>query len=314
MKFGIVCDVEGKTYLENGKTIEGDGVNYLFYITDEHLLHKVRIISEVSDPSKYFYQKSPTAEDGSYTITRGYEEHIKDKLIRKLQLIEGLLGMQGNIKRIYWNKPTFEYYPETTEEHAQFNITPAWFYMNEMVPDEPKLVSLDILTWLINRLDVVGPLNVPMAFYREAKAEYSASRYINTFFNSYFIIEGLFGNGKWRTNAVIEELTKSTVFTGFVQDYLDEVAPNNDPFEGMTKAQLEGELKSKNQPFTTEGLINLIVKKRGELHHFSIGSSQPQGTPLNNSDFKNLALVTFILAGNALLYSIDEQEKAYKTP
>ena len=259
MKFGIVCDVEGKTYLENGKTIEGKGVNYLFYITDEHLLHKVRIISEVDDPSKYFYHKSPTAEDGSFTVNRGYEEHIKDRLIRKLQLIEGLLGMQGNIKRIYWNKPTFEYYPETTEEHAQFNITPAWFYMNEMVPDEPRLVSFDILTWLINRLDVVGPLNVPMAFYREAKAEYSASRYINTFFNSYFIIEGLFGNGKWRTNAVIEELTKSTVFTGFVQEYLDEVAPNNDPFEGMTKAQLEDELKSKNQPFTAEGLINLIV-------------------------------------------------------
>lgn len=153
---------------------------------------------------------------------------------------------------------------------------------------------------------------MPMALYREAKLEYSAARYINTFFNSYFIVEGLFGNGKWKSDAVIEKLNKSTVFKGFVQEYMDEVAPNNDLAEGMTNAQLEDELKSRDQPFTAEGLIRLIVKKRGELHHFSMGSSKAQGTPLHNSDYKHLSLITFILAGKSLMHYVSEYEKAAK--
>jgi hypothetical protein len=313
MKFGIVCDVVGKTYLENGITIEGDGINYIFYTNEEGLLEKVRIISEVDDPDKYFFRKT-TFPNGGFAATPGFEDHVKDKLILQLQLIEGILGMQGNIKRLYWNRPTFEYYPETTEEHARFDITPAWFFMNEMVPDEPHLVPTGILVRLLGNLSLFEPLNVPMAFYREAKLEYSASRYISTFFNSYFIIEGLFGNGKWKTEAVIKEFSNSTVFTKFVQDYMDEVAANNDLNEGMTKAQLEEELKSRDQPFTAEGLIRLIVKKRGELHHFSIESSQAQGTPLNNSDYKKIALISFILAGNALVHYIGEYEKAAKVP
>lgn len=311
MKFGIVCDVEGKTYLENGITIEGDGINYIFYTNEEGLLQKVRIISGVDDPDQYFFRKT-TFPNGGFTFTRGYEEHIKNKLILQLQLIEGILGMQGNIKRLYWNKPTFEYYPETTEEHQRFDITPAWFFLNEMIPDEARLVPADVLVRLLGNLSLFEPLNVPMAFYREAKAEYSAGRYISAFFNSYFIIEGLFGNGQWREKDITRELSKSSVFTGFVKEFLDEVVKNDDLAEGMTKAQLEEELKSRDQPTTVEGLIKLIVKKRGELHHFSIGSSKSQGTPLNNADYKRLAVMTFSFAGDSLLHYLDEQEKANK--
>lgn len=149
---------------------------------------------------------------------------------------------------------------------------------------------------------------------RKAKAEYSAARYIGAFFNSYFIIEGLFGNGKWKTDAVIAELLKSSVFTGFVQQFLDETAKNDNLGDGMTKAQLEAELKTRDQPYTTEGLIGLIVKKRGELHHFSIGSSKAQGTPLNNADYKRIAVMAFSFAGDSLLHYLSEQEKQLSKP
>ena len=184
MKFGVVCDVEGKTYLENGMTIEGTGISYIFYITDEGLLKQIRLISNVDDPDKYFYYRSPTTADGTFTVNHGFEQHIMARLIQELQKLEGLLALMGNIKRVYWNKPTFEYYPETTEEHQRFNIIPTWFFMHEMTPDEHKLIPGLHLIQLLQKAEIFESLIVPMGFYREAKSEYSAARYISAFFNN----------------------------------------------------------------------------------------------------------------------------------
>lgn len=309
MKFGVVCDVEGKTYLDNGATVEYKGMRYTFYVKDikERLLTQVRIISDVHDPTKYSYHRSEVAPDGSYTVTQNYEPHIYEKLVRELQTLESLLGVLGNIKRVYWNKATFEYYPETTEEFGRINILPAFFFLHEVPLDDPVQVSIADLTPYLRHLDTLNGLAVPMSFYREAKVEYTAGRYINSFFNSYFIIEGLFGNGKWRKDAVVHELTQSSVFSGFVQGFLDEVGANNNPNEGMTKAQMTEELQKIRQPYTVEGLVKCIVETRGKLHHFSVASTKAQGTPFNHMDYKNIALISFIMAGNSLTHYIKQE-------
>lgn len=302
MKFGVVCDVEGKTYLDNGATLELGGMRYIFYVKDikERLLTQVRIISDVDDPTQYSYHKSETSPDGTYTVTQNFEPHIRDKLIREMQTLESLLGILGNIKRIYWNKPVFEYYPETSEEFARINILPAFFFLHEVPLDDPAQVLLSELAQYLMHIDELNGLAVPMSFYREAKNEFSLGRYINSFINSYFIIEGLFGDGKWRKEAVIRELTKSPVFSGFVQSFLDEVALNSDLGHGLTKEQLTEEITPR--PFTVEGLVKAMVETRGKLHHFSIGSTQRQGTPFNQLDYKRMALIAFTLAGNSLIH------------
>ena len=309
MKFGVVCDVEGKTYLDNGATVEYKGMRYIFYIKDikERLLTQVRIISDVDDPDQYSYHRSEVAPDGSFTVTQSYEPHIYQKLIRELQTLESLLGVLGNIKRVHWAKATFEYYPETTEEHQRFNILPTFFFRHEVPLDDPAQVSIADLTPYLRHIDTLNGLAVPMSFYREAKMEYATGRYINSFFNSYFIIEGLFGNGKWRKEAVVKELTDSPVFSSFVQTLLDEVRNNAAPDEGMTKSQMTQELAKMNQPFTVEGLVKCIVETRGKLHHFSIASTKAQGTPFNHLDYKNIALIGFIMAGNSLMHYVHEE-------
>jgi hypothetical protein len=279
-------------------------MRYTFYIKDikERLLTQVRIISDVDDPEKYSFHKTETAPDGTYQVTRNFEEHIQQKLIRELQTLESLLGVLGNIKRVYWNKATFEYYPETEAEFKRFNILPAFFFSHEIPMDDPVLLPITDLAPYLRHIDKLNGIAAPMSFYREAKAEYSAGRYINSFFSSYFVIEGLFGNGKFKKKDVVRELTGSQIFSGFVQTYLDEVAQNHDLDEGMTKDQLLAELKKANQPFTVEGLVKLIVETRGRLHHFSIASTQAQGTPFNHLDYKGISLVTFLFAGHSLMH------------
>lgn len=309
MKFGVVCDVEGKTYLDNGATVKHGGMRYSFYVKDfrERLLKQVRIISDVDDPEKYFYYQSEPDPNGTFTVNRGFEQHVYEKLVQQLQTLESVLGIIGNIKRVYWNKATFEYYPETEAEFKRITIMPAFFFMHEMPVDDPVQTTIADLTRFLGRMDSLNSLAVPMSFFRETKIEYSSGRYINSFFNSYFIIEGLFGNGKWRKEAVVKELALSPVFSGFVQSYLDEVGKNDDPLEGMTKDQLIEELQKFNQPFTVEGLVKFIVETRGKLHHFSIGSTQVQGTPFNNIDFKRPAVISLQLAGESLSHYMQNE-------
>jgi hypothetical protein len=302
MKFGVVCDVEGRTYLENGCALKGDGMDYIFYVEDivEPRLKQIRLISDVDDAEQYFF--IPPGKPN-------FEQHIYLKLIQELQTLESVLALGGNIKRIYWNKAIFEYYPETEAELERIKVRPAFFFAHEVPVDMPVTIPLEQLAEFVRHTSILRPLNVPMSFYREAKMEYSGQRYINCFNNSYYIIEGLFGDGKWRKDAIVEKLTKSPVFLGFAQKVFDDIAANDDIENGTTKDMLLAELKAFNQPFTVDGLITLLVETRGKLHHFSIKNTQVQGTPFNHYDFKRIALIALQLAGSSILHFMDLEIK-----
>lgn len=147
-----------------------------------------------------------------------------------------------------------------------------------------------------------------MSFYREGINEYRVGRYINAFFNFYFIIEGLFANGKSGANDVVREYTASEVLMSLVEGIFKVIASNDDESEGATRQQLENQLNARAQPLSPEGLVKLLVKKRGELHHFSLGSSRQQGTPLNHGDYKLIAFIVQELAAKSLVHKIGEAE------
>ena len=54
MKFGVVCDVEGKTYLDNGCTIDLGGMRYIFYAEDI----KERLLTPFAVTMNWDYERS----------------------------------------------------------------------------------------------------------------------------------------------------------------------------------------------------------------------------------------------------------------
>jgi hypothetical protein len=215
MKFGIVADVDSKMDMGSGTTIEHGRKSYIFYCNEDGFLNQIRIISTVDDPEKYFYYKANNPDGKSFQVTPGFEDHIKDDLVRELQHLESILALSGNLKMVKWQKTTLEYYPETEAEHARIQILPAWFFVSELKIDDPTPLERNVLERLVKGKDIFTPLVAPMAFYREGRNEYRNGRYIDAFFKFYFVIEGLFGNGEWRTKEVTHELIKSKVFNGF---------------------------------------------------------------------------------------------------
>jgi hypothetical protein len=310
MRFGIVCDVDSKIFLGSGYTLEHGKKVFVFYVSHETgFLNQVRVISQVTEPTKYYLKKVNPAL-ARFGESFEYEPELADELLGDLQLIESLLALMGNLKRVHWERPTYEYYPETEDEHSRIEITPSWFYRWEFRRDDPTQLNVLGLSKAIMGADFLRPLAPLMSFYREGMNEIRLGRYINAFFNFYFIIEGLFAAGKSRMNEVIRKYLDSQVLMPFIDTVIARVGANDNLDEGMTKEQLERELQSRAQPFTSEGLVRFLVKKRGELHHFSIESSRQQGTPLNNMDYKLIAHIVHELAGNSLTHYIAEAEAA----
>ena len=180
MKFGIVCDVESKMFIGSGATVPHGKKQYIFYADhDTHFLDKVRIISNVENADSY-----SLLSDGIST-TWTFETSLKDELIADLQLLESVLGMMGNLKRIHGERPVFEYYPETTDEDERVQIVPSWVFLHEYKPDNPTSLDIRALPKLLVAADGLSNLGPAMSFYREGQNEYKLSRYINAFYNFY---------------------------------------------------------------------------------------------------------------------------------
>jgi hypothetical protein len=61
MKFGVVCDVEGKTYLQNGTTIDHESLRYIYYITNEGRVRDAKVTRYAAFSAKVsqYCSKSP---------------------------------------------------------------------------------------------------------------------------------------------------------------------------------------------------------------------------------------------------------------
>lgn len=116
---------------------------------------------------------------------------------------------------------------------------------------------------------------------------------------------GLYGGEKTKNDVIEQEFKKSKDFRGFVENLIKQF----DQGDNGTKEQLMPLLKSRNQPYTVDGIIRLIIKMRGELHHYIHQSSRTQGTPFNHADFKIMALIAQDLADQSVARQIEEIAK-----
>jgi hypothetical protein len=59
-------------------------------------------------------------------------------------------------------------------------------------------------------------------------------------------------------------------------------------------------LNERKQPYSADGIIRLIVKLRGEIHHYG-GKKNSLGTPFNHRYFKYIAFIVQAFALHSIL-------------
>ncbi|POZ87766.1 MULTISPECIES: hypothetical protein [Petrotoga] len=136
--------------------------------------------------------------------------------------------------------------------------------------------------------EIYEHLIIPLSFYQEGRNEFELKRYINAYYNFYFYLEDLYGNGKTKNYQIRREFLKSNQLKEAVSKTIEEF--KNGPSKKHYK-NLKSFLKLESCSYDIEGVISLIVKVRGNLHHFSQKSSKKLGHPFNQKDFETMAFL-----------------------
>ncbi len=273
---------------------------------EEGFLSSITIETTVPDYKKYQVRFDPYPQperpDGKIMLFL-MDDDFNELLIDEFQYFEGMLSLLGNAVAVSWQSPWIELIPETDEEkpHAI-----GGFRAERIKSEEPYEVPDANIGNMIKRAHFHSKVMNPfLAFYREAERERQAFRFINTFFNSYFVLEGAYGNKKWRNWEVRDEFKRSPEFTKCAQKVIDEyILKQPDVERGITK-MLSELTDRKGHPtgakLDVDGLAHLLVATRGSLLHFSGDKNESKGTPINHNEFEEIGNVAIRLAGETLL-------------
>ena len=209
-------------------------------------------------------------------------------LIDLAQHIEALGSFWLGIKKIYWESPKRGWIAETPEEEKDLGFITNDFQQESHENKCYREMAPGMLESLIKNRQLHRNLVLPMSFYREGCNEFSSKRYTSSFINFYFYLDDLYGQGKTK-NKEVENLFKSSehirnAFEETIRFFQDK--ENSENLE-----ELKEFLETEKKTLSVDGLIELIVKIRGNLSHFSQKSSKKKGHPLNQRDFRSVALL-----------------------
>jgi hypothetical protein len=299
MKLSLECSVEGKVKINKElKVVEGSK-EYVLIPDKEGWLSKIKIVRKVVAPDKYSAKILPGNGKAKHKIKIGGDREEYLELIREFQELEGILSFEtiGSLKSIEWDAPTENFIAETEEEKELVQVHDVCF--KKEYPDYPASLDEEGFGRIIRNKEHYVSLIVPQAFYREGTNEFTSRRYINAFYNFYFILEDLYGKGKTRNKDIAEEFKSSKEFREFVDGVIKDINKYN-----RHRVNIERFCKEERVGYDIDGIIELLLKVRGRLHHYSGRSSKHQGTPFDHEDFESVAFMTMGLAVRCILQRI----------
>jgi hypothetical protein len=299
MKISLECEIDSIVKISSPLILKFMENTYTFSPNEEGVLSKVKITFDPPKPELYGSRFEPMPDDPSKKLLVFDTDSEFDKsIIEEFQYIEGMLALMGGVKRVKWQAPIIEYLPENEEEKQRVRISS---FALERIQSENDIVIPDKdFGQMILRKDTHRLLNVYLSFFREGMNEYKSFRFINAFYNFYFILEGIYGKKQWRNFEVREAFKKSPEYCKFLQEAIDnDLKKNwmlNKQMASMLKSLKDRKGKKLNKKLDVDGITHLIVDTRGALHHYSGDHRRTHGTPFNHEKFESLALITLVVA------------------
>ena len=248
----------------------------------------------------YFAQISVTASgfsDSDYRINVG-EDHIAQawalmrdrdvklhaKMMAAVHGVESFLAIYGNLEAIHSNLAETFVEAESDEEKARSRLN-AWG-MTPHIEDPIVELSSEALRLILSHAKLCSRLTATIAFHRDGVNNIRRAEYISAFFGFYFVLEGLYGNGKSNSRQVIEHFKRSSELVIAINRIVEQGIPEPMVFGDIGIPEMLGKM---NKTQTTDSLIELLVQKRGALHHYAGTKSRTGASPLTNEHYFSLA-------------------------
>lgn len=301
MKFKLIAEVEGDIHLKENCEIEFDNILYEFISNTSGQLKKIAVsiqipLERIRDVVPQFGARKNGVP---VSIVDGPDSSIWELLVHHLQALESNISFSthGALKYIGWNNPKEEFIPESPEEKSLLDISA--FSVSHGKPN-PVLIKEEDLASIISTASCYEALIIPKAFLREASVAYSRGQYIQSFYNSFFILEDFYAQGKTRKVDFVKNLTISAEFTQAGEATL-KLFQKKEPSKYLNLVSLFKEVQC--EP-TISDLPEALFLQRGGLHHYYSKSPKNRGTPFNQREYQSLALFAMTLASMAIALRI----------
>jgi hypothetical protein len=305
MKISMECDVEGRVQIGSTiRTVIGSK-EYILKHDSAGFLKTISINKSVNKPEKYArrLERKPNSNEKILRINRDIEEY--NEMRKEFQELESLLSFEthGSIKSITWDSPMEVWIPETDEEQERIRIS--GIKQTKQPPDLVKRLNAEQFEQILSTKGNYVSLILPKMFFKEGLNEFYSKRYINAYYNFYFILEDIYGEGKTKNRDIANAFKKSKDFNVILQRMISKTIG----YEKKYEINLKKLCAEEKEDFNVEGLLNLIWKIRGNLHHYSSRSTKHLGTPFNHEDFESIAFLTMGIAYQTILSKIEDIDK-----
>lgn len=301
MKYSLEYAVDSIMFVEDEITYHEKDKTFVLIPNREKRISSIKIVISIKDPELYNFKFESHLDKRQHNLIIDIDKTIRDDLTGEFHSLESMFAFpKPFLRKIYWENPKQEFIPETEEEKSiiieESKVAGAEWRLS--YPNDYSLLQKDYFIELMITRNKYTELMIPKVFFREGVNEFKAFRYINAFYNFYFIIEDLCGGGKAKNEHVEGEFKKSKEFRSFVQWMIDDIKndDNKKHFEDISIY-----LKNYRKNFDVDGIISIIIRMRGQLHHYSRKSTQIQGTPFNHHQFESLAYLVYGISIRAIL-------------
>ena len=253
-------------------------------------LHAFKSDGKITGFQVEFENQDP---DFSPSLSQANDTEVKahivgrDKLLPfvKIQIEEAFSYLQCYFNvEINTDEIGTEYIAESEEEQREIQVMSFEIGTNDLSP----IVPFDMFTRAVMAAEQ-GPSPVlESRFLQMARAELLRKRYIDSFRYSFLLIESVYGNGKFKSSALKNELKRNLDFVRIVTNALAvRIRPRN-------RKQCDTErLLSANAH--VENIIDHIVEKRGFYFHGNVKQRNPW-RPDEQEKAESLGLLAFAMA------------------
>jgi hypothetical protein len=182
-------------------------------------------------------------------------------IVSDIRAIEGSLCFFG-VREIDINNSSTEWLPESEKEKKELHLYSFSHSKSNEPPENMPDAPVDLFVRSILAVEDIKDSEAPLNFYRRGILDIAEERFIEAIYDFYFVLETLYGNGKFKKSQVLSEFIASTELMGAVDKIEEEISPmlKTDPEKFLL-------LKEKYLKNTKEKILENIIEIRGFLHH-----------------------------------------------
>ncbi len=265
MKVKLTFDVVGRLRLPGTMSIALEAMECTVVTRPTGVVEKLAIETTLLDQSDW-----PRLDPIQDPVAKWHLDtrlSFAEPIFAFVRRLEGLLSFFG-VSAIPIETARCQWIPETESEARALAVRDFRVWTRDWKDEELDIVPPSLIARSLVAARSTHEYELPLVFHRRALVDFQEGRFIEAFYDFFFMLESAFGRGKFRKRGLCSAFMGSPALTSAVQTSLASPGPLT-----ATPAALRKRFEREFLGRDVEWYVEHVVDLRGVLHHHD--SSRP---------------------------------------